>query len=245
MTQLRVRRLSEAGLSRFQDFLDSHRGPSGGTPDGGSEGSPILTDPDCTLHVPQVVLADSARRFARRYDLAKYLGELVPQLGLSDPTRDVGLWAWLSLLWFDQLAPVAKGARKVGERAKWIPQAGWKYYRHLVLGPYLILASNQDCPERAMALLQGPPHTPGDLVGQLAATQSVAQSRAAISAATSLYYDSSTGTIRRGGGGSGPGSPRRLRAVLGQLDRTFDLHSLSPEGLLALLPKEFDRFKPR
>jgi hypothetical protein len=175
--------------------------------------------------------------------MSEYLHGLIAQLGLSDPTRDKGLWAWLALLWFDQLAPAVRGSRKVGEQAKWLPESGWKYYRHLVLGAYLIYATNHDRPQRALALLHNPPHTPGELVGQLAATQDVAQSKAAIGAATTLYYDTDRGTMKRGAGGSGAGSPRRLRTVLDQLDRTFDLQSLNEDRLLALLPAEFDRYK--
>lgn len=243
MNLVRIRRLNDVGLTRMEDFLDSFTSSPDRSVDFQQDLWPILTGLDTTLHTPKIVQADANRRFPRRYDLAEYLHGLIPGLGLADPTRDQGLWAWLALLWFDQLAPVAKGVRKVGERAKWLPEGGWKYYRHLVLGAYLLYATNHDRPQRALAVLHNPPHTPGELVGQLAATQDVAQSRAAIGAATTLYYDSQRGTMKRGAGGSGAGSPRRFRTVLDQLDRTFDLQSLTEDRLLTLLPSEFDRYK--
>ena len=110
-------------------------------------------------------------------------------------------------------------------RARWIPDGAWKYYRHLVQGAYLLYQINSDRPQRAMALLFNPPHAPGELVGQLAATYDVVQSKAAIGAATALYYDPVADKLRRGAGGSGGGSPRRFRTVLDQLT-TFDLQSL-------------------
>jgi hypothetical protein len=205
---------------------------------------PILSDPYSTSHAPNVVQADADRVFPRRYDMSEYLHGLIAQLGLSDPTRDKGLWAWLALLWFDQLAPANEGSRKVGEQARWLPaDNSRRYYRHLVMGAYLIYEANRDRPQRAMALLHQPPHTPGDVVGQLAAYQKVVQSKAAVGAATKLYYDINCGAIKRGAGGSGPGSPRRLCTVLEQFDRTFDLQSLTEDRLLALLPAEFDRYK--
>lgn len=243
MNLVRIRRLNHLGLERMHELIGSFSESPAKTVDFEREIWPILTGADTTLHAPRVIQADADRIFPRRYDLAEYLFGLVPNLGLSDPTRDEGLWSWLALLWFDQLAPKVKGARKIGERAKWFPESGWKYYRHLVLGAYLIYSTNHDRPERAMALLFNPPHTPGEVVGQLASTLNIAQSKAAIGTATALYYDSQRSAMRRGKGGSGRGSPRRLRTVLDQLDRTFDLQSLTEDGLRALLPREFDRFR--
>lgn len=243
MNLVRIRSLNDTGLARMQEFIDSFADTPARSIDFQRDLWPILTGLDTTSHAPSVVQADADRVFPRRYDLAEYLYGLIPRLGLSDPTRDKGLWAWLALLWFDQLAPTVKGSRKVGQQARWLPDSGWNYYRHLVLGAYLIYATNHDRPQRALALLHNPPHTPGELVGQLAATQDVAQSKAAIGAATTLYYDIERGAMKRGAGGDGAGSPRRLRTVLDQLDRTFDLQSLAEDRLIALLPSEFDRFR--
>lgn len=241
MNEVRIRRLNDEGLKRFHSFLDSFGGDSERPL---TDIDSVLTDLGTTEHVPGIVKADRDAVFTRRFDLAAYLYKRVPSLDLPDPTRDVGLWAWLALLWFEQLAPIEGKSRKVGELAKWIPQPGWKYYRHVVLGPYLLYSANEDRPERAMAVLFNPPHTPGELVGQLAATQDVAQSKAAIGAATELYYDPVRKEPKRGAGGSGPGSPRRYRTVLDQFDCTFDLQSISALELLQMLPKEFAKFRP-
>jgi hypothetical protein len=245
MNPIRIRRFNEQGLARMREFLDSQTSVEGQTVDFKRDLHPILTDASLTSHVPNIVEADANRTFRRRYDLAEYLHGLIPKLGLADPTRDAGLWAWLALLWFDQLAPASKEGRKVGELAKWVPDYRRKEYRHLILGPYQIFLAVADSPRRGLALLHNPPHTPGELVGQLAATQDVAQSKAAIGAATQLYYDMAAQKLAHGAGGSGPGSPRRFRTILDQLDRTFDLQSITEDRLLALLPKEFNRYKKR
>lgn len=237
MTTRVIRRLNDRGIDRLRDFLLAATSASW------SRSVGLLDDPETSAALPCDVHIDGGLRFATRHDLAAYLYARVPRVGLADPTRDRGLWTWLSLLWFEQLARLDEDKPKVGEIAKWIPQPGWKYYRHLVLGPYLIYAACAAHPARAMALLHNPPHTPGELVGQLAATQDVAQSPAAIEAATELYYDPSVRALKRGSGGRGPGSPSRYRMVLDQLNLTFDLQSLTGELLLELLPAEFDRFK--
>ena len=243
MNEVRIRRLNNLGLVRMGDYLASFAAAPARSVDFEKDVRPILTGGDTTSHAPNIVFADGDRQFQRRYDLAEYLHELVPKLGLQDPARDRGLWAWIALLWFDQLAPAKRDGRKIGERARWLPEYGWNYYRHLVLGPYLIYSNSADCPQRAAAFLHNPPHTPGELVGQLAATQDVAQSKAAIGAATALYYDPQKKSMKPGAGGDSAGSPRRFRTVLDQLDRTFDLQSLTEDRLTALLPSEFERFK--
>lgn len=63
--------------------------------------------------------------------------------------------------------------------------------------------------------------------------------------ATDLYVDPSTGKAKSGAGGKGPGSARRLADMVNQLDLTWDLYAMFPKGLLTLLPKEFDRFRPK
>jgi hypothetical protein len=241
VTLIPIRRLNEAGLHRLRALLESCLESPGRDVDFGTDILPILTGPETSTHTPMTVEADAGSAFPRRFDMAQYLCSVVPRLGLVDPLRDAGLWAWFALLWFEQLSRNAKGELKIGELARWLPEVGngLRYYRHLVLGPYVIFSTNQDRPERALALLHNAPHTPGEVVGQLAATQDVTQSKAAMGVATRLYYDNVTHKLRSGSGGVGPGSARRLRTVLNQLDRTFDLQSLTEDGLYALLPDEF------
>ena len=242
MSATRIRRLNDKGLRRMAEFLDSQ---TTGAPQAYGEAQSLLTDRETSEGISGVAEVDPRRTFARRFDLAAYLHERVPRLGLPDPTRDAGLWAWLALLWFEQLAPIERGQRKVGERARWIPEtdSSRRHYRHLVLGAYTLYHANEDKPDRAMVLLSNPPHTPGEIVGQLAASQGLMQCRSFVGAATRLYFDGERGTFRRGTAGRGAGSAERLRTVMGQFDRTFDLQSLTEDRLIELLPKEFSKFK--
>ena len=58
----------------------------------------------------------------------------------------------------------------------------------------------------------------------------------------SLCRSQAASAIARTWSAKSPGSPRRFADVLSQLDLTWDLHSLSVEQLLELLPSEFDEF---
>src|SRR5947207_2719143 len=121
MRLVRVRRLKEAGLRWMQDFIESFEGE---TPGSIYDAKAVLHSGSASEEISTSVEVDQEKMFARRFDLAEYLFQRLPGLGLPDVTRDTGLWAWLALLWFDQLAPIQHGERKVGETAKWIPETG-------------------------------------------------------------------------------------------------------------------------
>ena len=102
-----------------------------------------------------------------------------------------------------------------------------------------------DNPERAMAFLCKPPHIITDIEAQIGASQELVTNPAVVELTTRLYYDPETKKTKPGAGGKGPGSPRRLVAVLGQLDLTWDLYASTSDELLKLLPKEFNKFEGR
>ena len=100
-----------------------------------------------------------------------------------------------------------------------------------------------------MSLLASPPHSPGDVVEQLASRQEYVTNNTVMQVATILYV-SPEGRIKAGaaGGGRGggrPGNVRRFVDFLNQLDLTWDLYGLEVDTLLDMLPSEFDRFRPQ
>lgn len=161
---------------------------------------------------------------------------------LRNLERDVELWAWLSLHYFEQLCPPDdEGRRKPGERARWIPAVDdyRKYYRHLVAGPYRIYRAHRDNPSRVMAVLAGPVDQPGDIAEQLASRHEIVTNKAAMALATALYIDPATGSPKKGAAGRGPGSARRLADILNQFDLTWDLYAMDAAAMQTMMPKEF------
>lgn len=156
---------------------------------------------------------------------------------------NTGLWAWLAFVLRESLYPRnAEGKRKLGEVHRWLPSNPndfQKAQRHMVRMPVLLLATlgkNSD------HLLCGLPSVPGELKEQLTSQQDMFHpSFQAV--ARALYYDEAKKGLKRGTGGKGGGSPRRLAKVRSQLDVTWDLFAVPAERLLDMLPKEFDRFK--
>jgi hypothetical protein len=85
----------------------------------------------------------------------------------------------------------------------------------------------------------------GEILEQLGGRQQILGSRPIISVASGLYYDKNTGRPKTGVAGSGRGSARRFGLVLRQLDLTYDPESTPEKDFIALLPPEFDRWKPK
>ena len=92
-------------------------------------------------------------------------------------------------------------------------------------------------------ILCGEIHTPGDVYEQLASRQEWITSSQIQKAVTKLYYDHNNMSLKKGSGGKGGGSARRLSDVLKQFNMNYDFYAIKSDDLINLLPKEFDRFK--
>jgi hypothetical protein len=238
---MKLRKLNADGIAKFAEYLD-------------------LLENEPKRIVPTYLLEDATcseifgkptdiqkKIFGSRFTAAEYVDEILSKTGVTDLDRDIGIWAWLTLFFFDELCPPDKtGERELRERPAYIPepQNFQRYYRHLLLGPFLIFRAHHDSPKRAMALLCKPLPIVDDIVGQLASRQEIVTNPALMELATNLYYDPSTGTAKKNAGGKGSGSPRRLVDILRQFDVTWDLYAMSLKEFWTVLPKEFDRFRP-
>jgi hypothetical protein len=235
-------RFNQLGIARFNDALDETRR--------GADLSFNELTADALL-IEQISTAPviSMREFANRYEAGKYFYELFANVdfGDKDPERDSGLWTWLAAVWLDVLAPVSGTQRALGANARYVLEADnyKRYYRHLLAAPYRIYRAHRDNPERAMAVLATPVQRPGDAVEQLASRQEIVSNPNLMEVVTRLYYDSSTGKLKRGSGTKHDGSPRRFaRDTLPQFDLTYDFYGMEASQVLRLLPKEYSRFMP-
>jgi hypothetical protein len=223
---MKVRRLSARGIEQFLAFLDSLNTP---TP----QGVPARLLANDEMSSPLEVDIDvSPQAFANRFELAKYLDSKLTNSGLKNVERDVALWAWLTLFYFDQVCPPD------------IPAVDdyRKYYRHLLAGPYTVYRAHRDSPWRAFAVLAGPVDTLGEIAEQLTSRQEIVTNKAAMELATDLYVDSATQKVKRGAAGSGPGSARRFADILNQFDLTWDLYAMKMLAIRQMMPAEFKRF---
>ena len=239
MSAEQVRRFTSDGIHEVHAFLDRIR-------DGADEmPGALLVDARFTEVLPGTGF--SFVKLEDRRQAAELMSGIVDSAGLSnDEARaDVGLWTWLAMRWFDQLAPRMRGGRSLRQRATLVLAADdfRTYYRHYLAGPWSIYMAHRDDPGRAQALLVTKPWQPGDIVEQIASRQDIVSSPTLVETVTRLYVDPETARHKGGAAGREGGSARRLAVVLLQLDLTWDLHAMTPDEILELLPGEFDRFQ--
>lgn len=235
-----VRSLNEEGIERFVQFLVRCSTERGTAPP-----TDLLDDPQFTMAVVPTIEVNE-RAFINQLEIGRYLNERFGERAARQHERNRGIWSWLGLFYFESICPRTRfGHWKPGETARWVlePHNYQKYYRHLLAGPFRIVLRHQSDLDNAMALLCNPPGVRGDIVEQLSAYQELITNAGLVCAATRLYYDTESRRFKRGAGGKGHGSPRRLQKVISQFDLTYDLYSMSADAILELLPKEFDRFR--
>lgn len=244
-----LRRLNEQGMARLLEFLHAVKSDS-------SLAAPveILDHESTSQDLGDVEVDIEQHTFGSRFAAARYLHERLSATGLGNIDQDRGLWAWLSLFYFEELCPPdKKWKRTPGENARWVPDSGhaFRYYRHLLAGPYRIFHTHRTDPDRAMILLCGPLHRPGDIVEQLASRQELVTNASLLATATALYLDRTTDLPKRGANSTErlnertrgkPGTVRRLVDVYKQFDLTWDLYSMDAESVVAMLPREFDKY---
>lgn len=239
---LHLRRLTAQGLEEMHAFLDAIASR-------GDEDHVALRDhPQLTEVISDTPLFE-VRPYGSRYEFAQYASQMLDQVAwrVTNVDRDRGLWSWMALALIDQLAPRAQdGSRRLGERSRWIlvTEDYRRYYRHLLASPFRIYRTHRENPERAMALLATPLDKPGEVVEQFASRQEIVSNPQLQELITSLYYDPASRSLRRGAGGKGGGSARRLADVLAQLDMTWDVYGMRSDQVITLLPTEFERFIP-
>ena len=237
---MKLHRFNDRGVDRFHHYLDSlEADPSLAVP------SELLTDQTCVELVSSDIEVQQ-RPFANRMDAAQYLDSVLKDV-TGDIQRDVGLWSWLSLFFFDQVCPMnGSGRRKLNERAWYIPlfDDHQRCYRHSLSESYRVFRANRDNPERAMVFLFGPLTTLGHLYYQLASRRDLITNPVVVGVATRLYFDAKrVATKRRSTSQKVQGSVFRYASILMQFDVTWDLHVMSETQLIEMLPSEFDEFR--
>lgn len=239
---MKLHRFNSEGVSMFATYRDRLTLEPNLPPPLQMLDDPVLTEPTPTE------IEVSKRTFATRLEAGRFLNELLEHSGIPFPEGDRGLWTWLTLFFFDEVCPAdGNGNRAPQDEARLLPVLDnhQRFYRHLLLGPFLIVRAHRDNPDRAIAMLCSPLWKPGEIVEQLASRKELVTNRGVTELATRLYYDPATKSFRRGAGSSVKGAARRLAALLNQLDLTFYLYGMGVDELLALLPKEFDRFRSK
>lgn len=236
----KVRILNEAGLQRFREYLGAAKAnPSLPSPreilDDGKFSEPFIPDVEVVF-----------QQFENAYELGVYLNAALASCEAREISRNHALWSWLALFFFDVIAkPNASGERKILQEALYVLDKGFnfqRYYRHQVRTPWLAVRKHGE--KAKVLLIAGGGGTRTEVGEQLGAYPDLFGCDNIIAAAYQMYFDEEAQKPKRGTSGKGNGTPRRLAAVVRQLQLTYDLNDCPVQEFLGLLPKEFSKWMP-
>jgi hypothetical protein len=233
-----VRVLNHEGLKLFKEYLAATRAGSNDSPPqhllwDGAYSDPFLPE----LNVEQ-------RTFQNAFEFGEYLSKLLAPCEPREVSRNHALWSWLALFFMDQIAPADEdNHRKILEDALYVLDSSFifrRYYRHLVRAPWHAVRLHNE--NAKILLLASGKGARTEVAEQLGAYADIFGCPTVIAAAYRLWFDAATQKPRRGSGGKGAGTPRRLATVVRQLQLTYDLSDCPLPEFLKLLPREFDKW---
>lgn len=230
-----VRVLNAEGLSKFTEYLAALRAAPFKAPP-----FELLTDGRYSdpFDPPAAI---EQRSFNSAYEIGAYMIEVFKSCEDRLISRNHGLWSWIALFYFEQLCkPDESGNRNPLEDAVYVLEERFsfrRYYRHGIRTPWMAVKEHGD--HAKVLLLTSGRGTRTDINEQLGAYQHLFANKTIIASAYAMYFDATQQKPRRGAGGKGGGSARRLASVARQLELTYDLQECTPSKFLALLPKEF------
>ena len=229
-----VRRLTDEGRAAFRDWIAA--GAVGEPPRG------LLEDFATSQALTTSAQVDDVK-FATRLECGRHICDRLQNLPKAELSRDRGVWDWLSLFYIDQLMPVTDGKRALKEAVRYCLQfENRKWSRHLLRMNWLSVVEHG---VHARLLLTRPMHEHGDMLEQIGSQQALFGSKSMVAVADRLYWDETRGAPRRGAATrSKPGVVQRLPKIMHQFELTYDVEGLASAQILALLPQEFDGWRP-
>jgi hypothetical protein len=233
-----IRILNESGIQRFRDYVAAAKVDSTLVPP-----FELLEDGKFSEPFTQTIEIEK-KQFANAYEFGVYLNAALSGCTPRDISRNHALWSWLALFFFDEIAkPNSSGQRKILEEAVYILDATFKfqrYYRHVVRTPWLAVLKHGQ--HAKVLLIASGGGTRTEVNEQLGAFPDLFGCNNIIASAYEMYFDVDAQKPKKGSSGKGPGTPRRLSAVVRQLQLTYDLDDCSIADFLNLLPQEFSRW---
>jgi hypothetical protein len=233
-----VRILNDEGVNAFRAYLGVLRSDTRAEPP-----RQILYDGNYSDPLAIAVELDPLV-FPDAFALGEYLVARFSTCEDRIISRNHALWNWLALYFFDTICrPSTDGTRKPLEDAVYLLESRFsfrKYYRHGARTPWLAVREHGS--RAKILLLTAGRGSRSDIAEQLGAYQHIFQSKTVIDAAYRLYFDDGEQRPKRGAGGKGAGSARRLAAIVQQLELTYDLEQCPDKQFDKLLPMEFSRW---
>lgn len=233
---MQVRRFNDRGTAAFEAFLDGARHGEDSDPP-----TDFLINPEFTESLSADVAIDASPLKSRR-NAAERLASALEPIHESEVEHDAGLWTWLSLLFFDDVAPKSNGKRTVRNDYQYVYAARSQryWYRHLLFIAWHVF---RIAPEHNRLYLDKPV-APLDKYTELTLKSlHITRIPCIFEVLDRLYWLDAEGRPRTAMTSPERATPgnlyHRLPLRLRQIEKTFDLISLNADQLIELLGEEF------
>ncbi|KAA5543064.1 hypothetical protein FYK55_12295 [Roseiconus nitratireducens] len=239
MNTTQLKSFNSSGIEAFCKFLQSQReNAEGPTRDELLEDGSLIEETGFGIDIEN-------RTFRTRRDAANYFHDRFRSISAEQLRRDAGLWSWLSLYYFDQVCPVADGCRRIRNDYTYVymPNQSIYYYRHLLFIAWYVRFVT---PKHNRLFLDTSLHRLDKFTTEVMKRLYLTRIPCVFEVLDRLYWDTSEDGPRKGvitpnrmvAGDLMHRFPTRIR----QLEKTYDLLSLTADQLIELLGKEFSRF---
>jgi hypothetical protein len=184
------------------------------------------------------------RAFATRTEAARYFSDKLEPMPEAAVSANRGLWTWLSLFYFDAVCPASAGRRTVRSTEFYVydPSYAHRAYYHLLYVPWRVMRL---APDHSRLFLSGPVHQQNEVTREVMKRLYLLRIPCIFEVLDRLYWDERTGKPRRGIVSKERVKPGDLRnrfpVRIRQLEKTYDLVSLTADQLIELLGEEFQQ----
>lgn len=233
---MRLRQFNQQGIEAFRQFLvECRHTPTTPMP------TALLEDDSLTEPVRPNIEVEP-RRLIQQNEAAEFLRQTLAPIPDHEVDAADGLWTWLSLYFFESVCPKKSGLREVKNDYHFIfkHNDSRHYYRHLLYLCWRVVAIS---PTHNRLLLAGQVSRQNRLTHEIIKRLFLTRIPSMFEVLDLLYWDLDRAAPKRGvvnfNKVSAGDLVHRLPTVIRQLEKTYDLQSLSADQLIELLGKEF------
>ena len=233
---MELRRFNSRGIDMFREALALCRD------DPRADVSTELLTQSELSEVLAPAIGIELKTFVNKRDAAIYFHEILATIPKQDLLDDAGLWTWLSLFYFDSICPKLNGQRKVRNDYTYVYDAGSMryFYRHLLFVSWRIL---DIAPSHNRLLLDSKVSSLDKITDQVMKRLYLTRIPCFFELLDKIYWDQNTKRSRKGIVDTSRISEgdltHRLPTRIRQLERTYDLQSLTADQFIDLLGEEF------
>ena len=235
---VKLRQFNDRGIECFDEMLKKLKENPFAETD-----QKLLEDREFTEEVPGEGYV-TQQKFTTKGEAGEHLYTLLDSLPRHKVEKNVGLWSWLSLFFFDSVCPKDK-------EGGWLVRKGYTYildpqpkrdYQHLLFVSWRAWSIATSRNQHHRLIMDTPVNTLDTVTREVMKNPSLIRIPCIFEVLDCVYWNTKTNKARKNiTSETREGNiSKRFPDVIRQLEVTYDLQSLNAKQLIELLGDEFD-----